>query len=487
MSPELLAAQFQQYEAELDRIDSEDTFKSGMHGDLMASRRARDHLNLETMDHTTLYSLGHGHMHEKQFFELLQLHSIRVLYDLRGTDYRQELHGAGSFSLKFLKATCKARGIFYKQMPIGREGAYGTLAHLGSDEAKHTLIELLWQGKRRPTAFLGRDPEWRQDPRLAIAEVLAGYGHEVQHITDVGSLERHEAGIKMPDFLTNEEERLRNLEKQRQAGELKRPDKASDSRSTEAVAKALSTERESLDVGKELFECENQTQLKFAQQRLARMQRVADEKGALVKGRQLTHVPKYVKAEAKAQAAWISERKKMKESAKGNPTGKVESGTPETGASSSAASTEAPIPSAGVLLVECAVCKKQLPWVELSAGDGVCADCSAAGEEQDAEEECGDLMVDCSRCHQASSWSLLRLGDGVCPTCFEEQDGREERRGANEKCATNSAGESEDFSSQQADGTKVDDAATSQSASASTGGWRSRRRLQQDAKGALSA
>merc|ERR1712176_1147474 len=118
--------------------------------------------------------------------------------------------------------------------------------------------------------------------------------------------------MKIPDFLITEEERLRTLEKQRKAGELKRPDKASDSRSTEAVAKALTTEKEVVDVGKELLECENQTQLKFAQQRLSRLQRIADEKGAMFKGKQLTHVPKYVKAEANEQAAMISERKKLK-------------------------------------------------------------------------------------------------------------------------------------------------------------------------------
>merc|ERR1712166_1433087 len=144
------------------------------------------------------------------------LNSVRVLYDLRPTDHRQELHGvAPCFTLKGLKMACKPRGIFYKQVPVGREGAYGTLAHLRSDEAKHILVELLWQAKRRRTAFLGRDEAWQNDPRLAVAEMLASFGHSVKHITSNGSCESHRRVERMPDWLTAEENRLRKVEKQR--------------------------------------------------------------------------------------------------------------------------------------------------------------------------------------------------------------------------------------------------------------------------------
>merc|ERR1719230_1764494 len=139
----------------------------------MASRFARETLTLDTMERSTVYSIGHGHMLEKSFFELLSLNSVRVVYDLRPTDYRQELHGvAVCYEVSKLKMSCKARGIFYKQMPVGREGAYGTLAHLRSDEGKHILIELAWQAKRKSTAFLGRLADWQHDSRLAIAHNL---------------------------------------------------------------------------------------------------------------------------------------------------------------------------------------------------------------------------------------------------------------------------------------------------------------------------
>jgi len=53
--PTMLAAQFAQYEAEFDQADAESTFKTGEHGDLMASKMARETLTLETMENTTLH------------------------------------------------------------------------------------------------------------------------------------------------------------------------------------------------------------------------------------------------------------------------------------------------------------------------------------------------------------------------------------------------------------------------------------------------
>ena len=164
MDPATLANQFAQYEEDMTREDAEKRW-DGESGDLMASGFARDTLKLETMEKATLYSVGHGDMQEKDFFEMLQVHSVRVLYDIRPTDYRGEFFTPlQRFSEKSLKLACKARGILYKHTPLGREGAYGMLAHIQSDEAKHVLVELCWQAKRKRTAFLGRDTDWRLDP-----------------------------------------------------------------------------------------------------------------------------------------------------------------------------------------------------------------------------------------------------------------------------------------------------------------------------------
>jgi hypothetical protein len=467
--PVMLAAQFAQYDSELHLADAESSFQNGEHGDLMAQRIARETLTLETMETTTLYSIGHGQMQEKLFFELLSLNSVRVLYDLRPTDYRQELHGVSNFSVTVIKAGCKSRGIFYKQMPIGREGAYGTLAHLRSDEAKHVLIELLWQAKRRRTAFLGRDEAWQQDPRLAIADLLTSHGHTVQHITSVGSCEKHERLQNMPTWLTTEEERLRKLEKQRKAGELKWSDKSSVSRSTEAVAMTLTQQKEELDVGKELQNAENQTQLKFTQQRVARLQRVANEEGALAKGKALTNVPKFINDEAVAQAAYTAQRKKEKQAQKQAPAAEALDGGGAT------TSTEA---GSEEILVQCVKCEASHPWSALVERDGVCDACT--DDKSPAEDGADDTepIVECLACKQEQPWSLLQLGDGLCPSCFDA-----DRLGnvSGFSAASDGDGHSElvsslETSSSVASTAAASDAPTTAASRTSGGsGWRSRR------------
>jgi len=286
------------------------------------------------------------------------------------------------------------------------------------------------------------------------------------------------------------------IEKQRKAGELKRPEKASADRSTEAVAKALSVDKEALDVGQELRDCENQVQLKFTQQKLARMQRVADEKGALSKGKQLTHVPKYIQGEADNQHAWIAERKKLKEAAKGTTSGKTEPEKPDPGSSGASGSAEGP---SSTLLVDCATCEKQFTWESLSINDGVCAECLAGEQALDlAAEAGGDLTVECSQCQEVLPWSLLQLGDGACPKCFQEEGELRESRGGEGEI-----GESRGYASpkhassavldvvdgppspgevafpEQANDHQIGDVAVVQANPLTGGGWRSRRRIDQ--------
>merc|ERR1712012_150158 len=144
------------------------------------------------MEKSTLYSVGHGDMLEKDFWEMLQCNSIRVLYDVRPTDYRGELFSRHQrFSLAALRSQCRARGIFLKSMPIGRESAYGTLKHIQTDEGRHTLVELVWQAKRKRTAFLGKEELWQDDARQVIADELVKGGHTVEHVRSDGSTETH--------------------------------------------------------------------------------------------------------------------------------------------------------------------------------------------------------------------------------------------------------------------------------------------------------
>merc|ERR1719277_1070869 len=156
----------------------------------MHSPFSREHLDIKTMDKVTLFSVGHGDLLERDFWEVLQCNSIRVLYDVRPTDYRGELYSRHQrFSTASLRAQCRSRGIVFKSMPIGRESAYGTLAHIKTDEGRHTLIELAWQAKRKRTAFLGRESAWNDDARQVAAEELCKAGHVAEHVRSDGGTE----------------------------------------------------------------------------------------------------------------------------------------------------------------------------------------------------------------------------------------------------------------------------------------------------------
>jgi len=306
IDPGLLAAQFEEYDDSLTKKDAERWNGSG---DLMHSAFARDHLSIETMEKATLYSVGHGDMLEKDFWEMLQCNSIRVLYDIRQTDYRGELYSRHQrFSVNSLRAQCRTRGIVFKPMPIGRESAHGTLAHVKTDEGRHTLIELVWQANRKRTAFLGREEEWHHDARQVVAEELTKAGHIVEHVRSDGSSERHDVGVEYPDWLIREEDKLKLLEKKRQAGELEKVERSKD-RSSEAIAMKLTRPADEVDAMKELSSAANQKELVVAQRKLARYQRIADEKGALAT-KVVKNVPQWVRDDAHKQAEWVDEKER---------------------------------------------------------------------------------------------------------------------------------------------------------------------------------
>ncbi|CAJ1402298.1 unnamed protein product [Effrenium voratum] len=335
--PSLLAAQFQEYE---EKFTLEDAERWNGHGDLMHSPFSREHLSLEKMDPVTLYSVGHGDMLEKDFWEMLQCHSIRVLYDIRPTDHRGELFARHQrFNVQALRSQCRARGIFFKPMPVGRESAYGTLAHIRSDEGRHTLVELAWQAKRKRTAFMGSEELWQDDNRQVVAEELVKAGHLVEHVRTDGSTEKH-LTVQYPDWLLREEDRLRLLEKKRQAGEANTTvHKSRLERSSEAVAARLARPVEELDAMTELRNAANQTELVVAQRKLARYQRLAEEKGLLA-NKVLKNVPEWVREDAMKQAEWVAAKKKEKAEQAAGANGKGEDKTSESPAGSSPAEPE---------------------------------------------------------------------------------------------------------------------------------------------------
>jgi hypothetical protein len=415
----------------------------GISGDLVAHflrggnvqmRELDNIIKLDEMTSAELLSVGLGNLSEREFFDALRAQDVKTLYDLRASEsQRDRRSNAQSFDTKTLRISCKARGILYKAIAIGRESAYGVLAHVKSAEGQHTLLELTWQAQRARTAFLGSELDWRHDARLVIAEELTKAGHAVDHLQPGGELHRHEAGQPFPDWLFREEEKLRKIEKMRHAGELQRKNKSAVDRSTESVAFKLMQKPEEVDTMSILRDAANQQELKFAQRHLAAMQRYSEKYE--LPSKVLAGTPQFMLKEARLQAAWVEEHHKKKSAL-------------ESGDSVDAKSCSNP-DSACDFEVECRICNCTYSWSDLAAGDGCCRACSSArlsssssqqptvansGQSaleaaQPFSEPCTEpedfqpcraeeLLVECARCGQTAPWSLLSLGDGICEACM---------------------------------------------------------------------
>lgn len=411
----------------------------GVNGDLVAHflrggnvrlQDLHDMINLDQMTPAELISVGTGDLSEREFFDMLCHQNVSTLYDLRGSESQRDMRTNGRclqhFFVKNLRISCKARGILYKHMAIGRESAYGVLAHLQSAEGQHTLIELVWQGQRARTAFLGVELDWRNDARRAIAEKLVTAGHTVGHLHLNGALESHEAGQALPDFLLREEDRLKKIEKMRLAGELQRVSKSSVDRSTESVAMKLMQGPTEIDAVSILRDATNQQELKFAQRHLAAMQRYSEKYE--LPSKVLSGAPKFIGEEARSQAAWVEDRKKEKNN--------VEMPVHDRANDCDVADED--------LQVECRVCSCFYSWQDLIERDGCCSLCYVSAESSGANSSVAndickdgcdagwskdsvldclslapDLLVECIGCSESMPWTLLSQGDGKCTKCFD--------------------------------------------------------------------
>merc|ERR1712050_484663 len=100
----------------------------------------------------------------------------------------------------------------------------------------------------------------------------------------------------LPDWLITEEERLRTLEKQRQAGELKKLQKSAADRSFESVTSSLMRPAEEVDARTALREAQTQPELVLVQQKLARLHMIAEKKE--LPHKVVTNTPGFIKQEA---------------------------------------------------------------------------------------------------------------------------------------------------------------------------------------------
>jgi hypothetical protein len=233
-----------------------------------------------------------------------------------------------------------------------------------------------------------------------------------------GSTERHEIITEFPDWLVKEEERLRVLEKKRQAGEVTQATKSRVDLSTEAIASKLARPAEEVDAMVELKGAANQKELVVAQRKLARYQRIAEEKGALA-SKVLNGTPQWILEDARKQAEWVAEKKKEK--AQRDAGGGEAVGNGKVSEPSSLNTTSPPAAEEdGPLYVECLDCGIKTPWPELDPGDGVCATCLALKSKPSEQEEKAQTLEPVSEAADAatapaafrSSWRGRRNATG---------------------------------------------------------------------------
>lgn len=257
------------------------------------------------------------------------------------------------------------------------------------------------------------------DHRQVAADVLMKAGHTVKHIGSNGATEDRVLDRKLPDFILQEEEKLRKLEKMRQAGELRGAQKSSVDRSSESVASKLLCPPNVVDAMEELRAAGNQVELVRAQRKLARIQRLGDKHGILAR-KVLENTPQWILEEAAEQEAWISKKAAEKVV---KSEGSYASCSHQQEAHSS---TVVDDPD-----VECRRCGVFFPWSNLVKGDGCCLKCLTSAESfcrhQDVEghsdtEGAAVLMVECAKCAVVWPWHDLQDRDGVCLRCVTGWD-----------------------------------------------------------------
>eukprot|EP00747_Dinoflagellata_sp_TGD_P201309 gnl/TRDRNA2_/TRDRNA2_74786_c0_seq1.p1 gnl/TRDRNA2_/TRDRNA2_74786_c0~~gnl/TRDRNA2_/TRDRNA2_74786_c0_seq1.p1 ORF type:complete len:449 (+),score=71.46 gnl/TRDRNA2_/TRDRNA2_74786_c0_seq1:2-1348(+) len=173
---DLRCAQIEAENEELDlKQEKEDAENWDGRGDLMVSGCRQRHMQLEKQTKGTVGALCAGGDSAK-LFGTLKTEGVGVLYDFRSAPE----HAPGQLRNTAVSAECKGLGVRYKQISLGRDGTGGVDRHLGQDEGRHALAELLWFARRGRSAYLADDDGGHH--REAIATAFRHAGHTVQFL-----------------------------------------------------------------------------------------------------------------------------------------------------------------------------------------------------------------------------------------------------------------------------------------------------------------
>ena len=152
----------------------------------------------------TIWTIGHSTRTEDKFKDILRVHEIKALVDVRSfPGSRRYPH----FNKEVLSESLKRAGIEYHHEPrLGgrrtprkdskntglREDAFrGYADHMETREFAEGISSLLRIAKDSRTAFMCAEAVYLRCHRSLISDYLQAQGHNVIHIVDANSVKQH--------------------------------------------------------------------------------------------------------------------------------------------------------------------------------------------------------------------------------------------------------------------------------------------------------
>ncbi len=152
-----------------------------------------------------LYSIGHSTRTLAELIEVLQVHSIETLVDIRAfpmsrrlphfnrENLEKELPAVG-FGYVWMKALGGYRKQTRKDSPnIGlRNASFRNYAdYMRSDGFKRAVADLVELGEHSRTAFMCAERVYFHCHRMLVSDYLVAHGHEVLHLDGTGAARPH--------------------------------------------------------------------------------------------------------------------------------------------------------------------------------------------------------------------------------------------------------------------------------------------------------